>query len=134
MTPTGYTNINLGLNWGWHVLSSTPLFTEGVAYNTENLTKYIILMTDGNNTRSRYYTCPIEGPCATIDARTSATCANVKAAGIKIYTIRLVQGNAALLQGCATNPGMYYDVQDASQLSSVFSAIGSEIANLHLAK
>ena len=134
MTPTGYTNINLGLNWGWHVLSSTPLFTEGVAYNTENLTKYIILMTDGNNTRSRYYTCPIEGPCSTIDARTALTCANIKTAGIKIYTIRLVSGNAALLSACATNPGMYYDVQDSSQLSAVFSSIGAEIANLHLAK
>jgi hypothetical protein len=134
MTPTGYTNINIGLNWGFHVLSPTDLYTDGVAYGTANLTKYLIVMTDGNNTRSRYYTCPMTGPCETIDGRTSATCTNIKAAGIKIYTIRLVDGNATLLQGCATNPSMYYDVQDASQLSSVFSAIGAEIASLHLKK
>jgi hypothetical protein len=29
---------------------------------------------------------------------------------------------------------MYYDVQDASQLSGVFNAIGAEIASLHLTK
>jgi hypothetical protein len=29
---------------------------------------------------------------------------------------------------------MYYDVDDASQLSGVFSAIGSEIASLHLSR
>jgi hypothetical protein len=29
---------------------------------------------------------------------------------------------------------MYYDVQDASQLSGVFSSIGAEIASLHLSK
>jgi hypothetical protein len=134
MTPTGYTNINIGLVWGWHILSPTTLYTDGAAYGTANLTKYIILMTDGNNTRSRYYTCPFTGPCDTIDGRTSATCTNIKATGIKIYTIRLVDGNATLLQGCATTPSMYYDVQDASQLSSVFSAIGAEIASLHLMK
>jgi Flp pilus assembly protein TadG len=136
LTPSGYTNINIGLNWGFHVLSQTPVYTEGAAYGTANLTKYVILMTDGNNTRSRYeQSCPVPtGPCPTLDAQTALTCANVKAANIKLYTVRLIDGNATLLQNCATNPSMYYNVQDASQLSSVFSAIGAEIASLHLMK
>jgi hypothetical protein len=46
----------------------------------------------------------------------------------------VIDGNASLLRDCATEPGMYYDVQQASQLSSVFSAIGSSLVNLHLAK
>jgi Flp pilus assembly protein TadG len=136
LTPSGYTNINIGLNWGFHVLSQSPVYTEGAAYGTANLTKYLILMTDGNNTRSRYeQSCPVPtGPCPTLDAQTAATCTNIKAANIKLYTVRLIDGNATLLQNCATNPGMYYNVQDASQLSSVFSAIGAEIASLHLMK
>ena len=61
-------------------------------------------------------------------------CNAIKAAGIKIYTIRVINGNASLLQSCASSPSMYYDVDDAAQLSSVFNAIGSQIANLHLSQ
>ena len=138
MTVAGCTNISIGLVWGWHVLSPTELFTEGTAYDTENMTKYIVLMTDGDNTKSRF----VDTNCINvttaqknaINNRTSTACTNIKNAGVKIYTIRLVSGNATLLQNCASDPSMYYDVQDASELSGVFSAIGSEIASLHLSK
>jgi hypothetical protein len=69
-----------------------------------------------------------------MNTRTGLACSNIKAAGVKIYAVRLISGNASLLQACATDPSMYYDVQDASDLSGVFSAIGSEIASLHLSK
>ena len=46
----------------------------------------------------------------------------------------MIDGNASLLQGCATNPSMYFDVQDASQLNSVFGAIAQNLANLRIAK
>ncbi|MET1046035.1 MAG: hypothetical protein ABWX70_04955, partial [Hyphomicrobium sp.] len=69
-----------------------------------------------------------------IDDRTKLACANIKAANIKLYTIRVIDGNAALLLGCATNPTMYFDVQNASQLTAVFSAIAQNLANLRLAK
>jgi hypothetical protein len=39
-----------------------------------------------------------------------------------------------LLQGCATNPGMYYEVSQASQLNGVFTAIAQNLANLRIAK
>lgn len=137
LTPTGYTNITIGLTWGWHVLSPTELFSHGAAYDTDDLTKYIVLMTDGYNTKASWKEpniCPLQGPCPDIDMRTEAACTNIKTAGIKIYAIRLVDGNADLLRDCATNANMYYDVQNASQLSGVFSAIGSEIASLHLSR
>jgi uncharacterized protein YegL len=50
MAAKGYTNIHEGLMWGWRALSPTAPFTEGAAYDTPNLRKYIILMTDGANT------------------------------------------------------------------------------------
>jgi hypothetical protein len=58
----------------------------------------------------------------------------VKAANIKLYTIRVIDGNAALLQACATKPDMYYNVQNASQLNSVFTTIAQNLANLRIAK
>ena len=48
--------------------------------------------------------------------------------------MRVIDGNADLLQSCATNPTMYFDVQQASQLNSVFSAIAQNLANLRIAK
>jgi hypothetical protein len=92
-----------------------------------------VLMTDGDNTRSRYYSCSGSGGCA-IDNRTEAVCTNIKKTGIQIFSIRLVDGNTTLLRNCASSPSMYFDVQDASALSSVFKLIGTQIARLHLSK
>jgi hypothetical protein len=62
------------------------------------------------------------------------TCDNVKAANIKLYTVRVINGNGTLLQGCATNPNMYYNVQQASQLNSVFASIAQNLASLRISK
>jgi hypothetical protein len=42
--------------------------------------------------------------------------------------VRVIQGNASLLQGCASNPNMYYEVSQASQLNSVFELIAQKLA------
>ena len=36
---------------------------------------------------------------------------------IKLYTVRVIDGNASLLQGCASKTSMYYNVQNASELN-----------------
>jgi hypothetical protein len=48
--------------------------------------------------------------------------------------VRVIDGNVELLRGCATNSSMYYDVQQASQLNAVFSAIAQNLANLRIAR
>ena len=61
-------------------------------------------------------------------------CANAKADNIRIYTIRVINGNQTLLKNCATKPDMYYEVTQASQLDSVFTSIAQKLANLRIAK
>ena len=141
MQPVGFTNVTIGAAWGWHALSPTMPFSGAAPFNTPNLQKFLILLTDGDNTRSRYENEDIPGggmptsqELSAMNARTALVCTNAKAAGIKIYAIRVIDGNASLLQNCASEPSMYFNVQDAGQLSAVFSAIGSQIANLHLSK
>jgi len=129
MIATGNTNIPIGLVWAWHTLSPTLPFTEGAPYGTQNLTKFVILLTDGDNTDNRW-----SDSMNTINQRTTMACNNIKALGILIYTVRVIDGNATLLRNCATAPSMYYDVQDASELSAVFTTIGAQIASLHLSK
>ncbi|MBX9774696.1 MAG: VWA domain-containing protein [Xanthobacteraceae bacterium] len=128
LQPVGNTNVTIGLTWGFHAVSSTgPL--ANAAPPAADLEKVIILLTDGDNTQNRWTQVQ-----ADIDARTAKACAVVKAANIKIYTVRVIDGNAALLQACATKPDMYYNVQNASQLNAVFTTIAQSLANLRIAK
>lgn len=128
LTPSGNTNVTIGLSWAFHALTATAPLDNAVA-PYPGLDKVIILLTDGINTQNRWSTT-----AANIDTRTEQACANVKAANIKLYTIRVIDGNAALLQACATNPSMYYNVQNASDLNAVFTTIAQNLANLRVAK
>jgi Flp pilus assembly protein TadG len=134
MTPNGNTDVTIGLVWAWHALTAQAPLTQAAAPSPDR-DKVIILLTDGDNTEAwkNSNNTIITSPSA-IDLRTALVCSNVKAAGIRLYTIRVIDGNASLLQSCATNPTMYYDVQQASQLDSVFSAIAQTLANLRIAK
>jgi hypothetical protein len=46
----------------------------------------------------------------------------------------VINGNANLIKSCATKQDMYFDVQQASQLNSVFSSIAQNLANLRISK
>ena len=127
MTPAGNTNVTIGLQMAWQTLSPGAPFNAPAA--TTDLDKVIILLTDGENTQNRWTTS-----ASSIDARTQKACDNAKAANIRIYTVRVINGDAALLKGCATKPDMYYDVQQADQLNGVFSSIAQNLANLRITK
>lgn len=128
MVANGNTNITIGLAWGWHALTSNLPFTEA-ADPAPDLDKVIVLLTDGENTRNRW-----SSRASTIDPRTNTVCGNIKMAGIRIYAIRVIDGNASLLQNCATGASMYYDVQQASQLDSTFQSIAKSLATLRISK
>ncbi len=127
MNPVGNTNVTIGLQVAFQMLSPVAPFNASAPKT--DLDKVIILLTDGDNTRNRW-----SGTQSSIDARTKLACTNVRAANIKLYTIRVIDGNAALLRDCATKTDMYYDVQNASQLSAVFSTIAQNLANLRLSQ
>jgi Flp pilus assembly protein TadG len=125
MTPAGNTNVTIGLAWGFQLISPVEPFNAPAP--APDLDKVIVLMTDGENTQNRW-----SSSASAIDARTSKACDNVKAANIKLYTVRVIDGDIALLKGCASKPTMFYDVQQAIQLTSVFSSIAQNLANLRI--
>jgi Flp pilus assembly protein TadG len=128
MQPAGNTNVTIGAVWGWHALTGNDPLPEGSA-PAPDLDKVLILLTDGTNTQNRF-----TSNAANIDARTKKVCDNIKAANIKVYTVRVIDGNAGLLQGCASKADMYYDVQNASALNAVFNTIATNLANLRVSK
>jgi Flp pilus assembly protein TadG len=128
MTPSGMTNVTIGAVWAWHALTPGEPFTQGQTVRPD-VDKVIILLTDGLNTSNRF-----TNNASQIDARTAAVCDNIKAAKIKMFTVRVIEGNVALLQGCATASNMFYDVQVASQLKDVFASIAASLSGARLAK
>jgi hypothetical protein len=132
LDSNGATNITIGLAWGRHALNGGEPLTEA-ADTRADLDKVIILMTDGDNTLNRWDGTG-RSPCAECDERTRLACANVKAANIKLYTVRLMDGNAALLRNCASRPDMYFNASQASQLNDVFGQIAKNLANLRIAE
>jgi len=129
LDPDGNTNTTIGLSWGFNMLTPSAPLSAAAAYNPEKLNKVIVFLTDGDNTENRFTT---NGD--SIDDRTDAVCAAIKAKGIQIYTIRVINGNATLLKNCATNSTMYFNVTQASQLTSVFASIAQALSNLRVSQ
>jgi Flp pilus assembly protein TadG len=158
MVASGDTNIAIGLAWGWNTLSPGYPFKDGIAYGTKDYTKIVVLMTDGQQQNlevGSYNDSLYSGigyiwqnriglgsgsstPQRTValDNRLSTLCSNMKAKGILIYTIRVevTDGTSDLLQNCATNPSMFYNVSDSSGLTATFTAIGQSISQLSISK
>jgi Flp pilus assembly protein TadG len=127
MTPSGNTNVAIGAIWGMAAVSPAVPLPEAKSYSEPRLTKYMILLTDGDNTENRFGDSQ-----TTIDSRTSQACTTAKTAGIRVYTIRVINGNSSLLRGCASDPSMFYEVTTASQLSPIFKQIAGEISQVRL--
>ena len=158
MVAEGNTSIMEGAMWGWRTLSPGEPFTEGRAYNTQNNQKFLILMTDGQNTyasnskftKSLYslYGYVDRGHLGTtstnnsnvtsaMDDRTLQACTNIKAAGITIFSVAFqVAGDSGvaldLLQACATDKNHYYAPGNDAELQDAFNAIGQEISELRI--
>ena len=136
MVATGATNVNIGLETGLATLRADhPLGT--IASTTPSTEKIVILLTDGNNTMSRFGGNGAEGNgyVATIDDRLTRGCAaarNGATAGVQIYTVRVIDGNEPILRNCATRPSMYYSASQASDIVSVFDKILNSIQGVRL--
>jgi hypothetical protein len=79
-------------------------------------------------------TAPAE---AELDRRTALVCENAKAAGIRVYTILLMENSTRavdLMQGCATSPDLYFNSPSAAELQGVFNAIATDLSNLRVSR
>ncbi|MFL9826915.1 vWA domain-containing protein [Rhodoplanes sp. SY1] len=133
MTPNGSTNNTIGLVWGWQTLTAgAPLSPPAKSADYE-YQDVIVLLTDGLNTQNRWNGNGSSQSTA-VDARTEKACTNVKAAGITLYTVLVMDGNATLLKNCATDSSRYFYLTAADQLVTTFDEIGTQLTKLHLSK
>ncbi len=130
-------------------------------YSAPNNIKVIILMTDGFNSwnalssqysnnqstysafgyfeNSRLGSTNSSNSRSVMDTATQQACTNAKAAGIQIFTVGFsipsdpIDGpGKTLLQGCASDPSMYYPASDGSALIAAFKSIQAAMSGLRL--
>ena len=83
----------------------------------KNPGKYIVFMTDGDNTTG-----------SDPDGTTRTYCDKAKKAGMQVYTIAFMAPakGQALLSYCATSSSTYFTPQNAADLLAAFQAIGAQ--------
>ena len=129
MTPAGNTNITIGIQWGMEVLSPSAPFTNGAQFTDTTINKYMIILTDGQNTQNRWST-----KASDIDARTAIACGKAKDLHITVFTVRLEDGNSDMLSKCASQAGYYYNLTNASQINGALGGIMTSIKKIRLTK
>ncbi|MCC7037305.1 MAG: hypothetical protein IT560_08335 [Alphaproteobacteria bacterium] len=159
MRPSGATMINLGLAWGWRMLSPRWAGMWGgvmdstepklpLPYDHPGMNKVIILMTDGDNTfGANNYTAYgklSDGRISTsqttaentLDTRTLNLCTTIKNRDILIYTIALGTGvssaSKTMLKNCATSPAYAFVSPSGAELQNVFTTIANQLNSLHV--
>jgi hypothetical protein len=66
----------------------------------------------------------------------AGTCANVKAAGITIYSVQVDTGGdptSTLLQNCASDSTKFFKLTSADAIITTFNAIGTQLSQLRIA-
>jgi hypothetical protein len=143
---TGNTFIPLGLIWAWNLLTPEIPFTSAAPNTDPNVMKVVVLISDGINNASPRYTAYSErnevhafgsttgllyASRGDVDTLTRTVCKNMKDYGIKIYTVVVGPSSDAagrqLLQDCASDPSMSYQVSTRAGTAAVFVTLGQAV-------
>jgi Flp pilus assembly protein TadG len=136
MTPSGGTNQPVGLVWAWQTLQQNSPMNAPAEDPNYTYKKVIILLSDGLNTMDRWYGNGSSWS-SQVDDRQRVLCANIKDAGVEIYTIQVNTGNdptSTILQSCATDAGHFFMLTSATEVISTFNAIGTSLSKLRVAR
>jgi Flp pilus assembly protein TadG len=131
MSPGGNTNQGIGLALGWMSLTGGGPFTAPPMDPNYTYSQVIVLLSDGQNTENRWYSSQ-----SSIDARQKLTCANVKAAGILVYTVQVNTGKdptSTLLRDCASDKNKFFELKSADEMVTTFNTISTELGKLFVA-
>jgi hypothetical protein len=139
--PSGATNQPIGLVWAWQSLAGGGPFTAPTKSSSYTYSEVIVLMSDGLNTLDRWYgngsSTNTSVDKRMYDTNGAGTCANIKAAGVTIYTVHVnTDGDpmSTLLKNCASGTDKFWMVTTTSGLVDTFNQIGTNLSKLRIAK
>ena len=135
LKPNGWTYIPSGITWGWRALEGEiPARVKAAPTDTDHK-KVMVIMTDGENTRSKS-TFSHEGQnVADANSKTARMCNRVKQDDIEIYTITYALDDVKtknLMKSCATDATKFFDAKSAADLNEAFSVIGRSLEVLRV--
>jgi Flp pilus assembly protein TadG len=140
---SGGTAGHIGLTFGWNTLSDrwSGVFSGASApgpYNNPNVTKVVLLMTDGEfNTAYTAGTANAD-QIAESTARTVTLCNAMKGPShnIQIYSVAFQAPAAAeaLLRNCASSGSHYFDANDSAQLRAAFKQIAKRMQQIRVSQ
>ncbi|PLW75241.1 TadE/TadG family type IV pilus assembly protein [Cohaesibacter celericrescens] len=141
---SGNTNIHLGTIWGLRILSPQAPYTQGRSHSDDENVKFLIVMSDGANTYSRYQAYGwsndgrISGASSTVkemNNRTLEACSAAKSEGVIVYTIaygNVGSSTTTMMQNCATLPANAFTPQTTSDMVAVFKEIAAALNTIRL--
>jgi Flp pilus assembly protein TadG len=138
MLPNSWTHIALGVEFGYHLLSSGAPFTEGADFSDKTTQKFMVALTDGEQTE------PAFGPNGVRDvpqgeANLEKLCAAAKASGITMITVAFDLYDVDTknrLSGCSSDPSKYFFIaEDDAEIAKAFEEIKKQItAQVYVSK
>ncbi len=136
MVAIGETYLQSGLIWGWRVVSPQAPFADGHdrAAHPE-VKRFIVLMTDGANTKSPNYPDHAGGDVVMANSLTAETCTSIRAENTYIYTVAFNVTDATirnLLRDCASAPPYYFEADDTDELRTAFAKIANNVVAIRL--
>lgn len=143
LSANGLTYIPSGLFWGWASLSQQTPFAGRAATPTVPVNRYMILVTDGENTRSQSGASTFHNGSSRTqaDGVTATLCTNMAAdtaSNIKLYTIAFEINDAAvksMLRTCSEqNGGQFFDATNGNELVAAFQQIGTQMNKIRLSR
>jgi Flp pilus assembly protein TadG/uncharacterized protein YegL len=122
--PTGGTDMTDGMDLAYQTLNDAAETAAQAAKGNMRFQKFIVLMTDGENTGASNIWNP------NLDAETLATCDAARSAGITIFTVAFMApaNGEALLKSCAGVDSNFYAASDMQSLIDAFADIGTRAA------
>jgi Flp pilus assembly protein TadG len=151
LNTRGETYIPAGVSWGRRVLSRVQPFSEGSStanLKSEKAKQVLVLMTDGQNTKSKHATTADmkyqQNRGAYHDYRnlaeankwTKEACTRVKLDNIEVYTVTfgtdLNDDTKLLMRNCASDPDKYFDASSGDALDAAFQYIANSIRKVYL--
>lgn len=138
---SGNTLSNVGMTWGYRVLSPEAPFREGKSWTDLTNKKVAILMTDGDNNIGGSYSAygswsVLKLTDSNLDTKLATTCQNMKDSGITIYTITFTSGineaTKSFFRNCASDVDKFHDAPDQADLLEAFEQIARELSNIHI--
>ena len=136
LTARQETYIPAGVLWGWRTLDESVPLSSNTAGAIADREKVMIVMTDGENQRSKNGIYHSGKNITAANKKTDKLCTEAKRDDVTIYTIAYDVNDTAtksMLTACATDGSKFFDAGNASELNDAFKAIGDALNELRIA-